>query len=191
MAERTADCAHCGTTFTTTHSHKKHCTRKCGKQSAYTYTKRRYVVQCRWCASQFEASNKTRKTCSLKCNQRLQDAARREQNIARVKAWQHANPERFTRRMAEARSRRRALIANAPTKRITDRDLRRMKQRQRDRCAYCHEVKPLTLEHVVPLVRGGSHALGNLCWVCRSCNCSKGRKLLVEWLSYRRKSLAA
>lgn len=185
MADRTLDCARCGATFTTTHSHQKHCTRKCGKRAAYHYTPRRYTGTCRWCSATFQSSTKAQRACSTSCNERWQAVARREQNLARVQAWQDANPERFARRMAEARARRRALIASAPTRVVTDRDLRRMRERQQGCCAYCSESKPLTLEHIVPLVRGGAHAVGNLCWVCKSCNCSKGRKLLAEWRAYR------
>lgn len=38
----------------------------------------------------------------------------------------------------------------------------------------------LTLDHVIPLVRGGSHTMDNLRVACRSCNSKKGTKLLEE-----------
>ncbi|HEX8510460.1 MAG TPA: HNH endonuclease [Propionibacteriaceae bacterium] len=48
-------------------------------------------------------------------------------------------------------------------------------------CAYCGECRPLTMDHVVPLARGGRHAIGNLAPACETCNKRKGSMLLVEW----------
>jgi hypothetical protein len=38
----------------------------------------------------------------------------------------------------------------------------------------------MTLDHVVPLARGGTHTPGNLRVACRSCNCRKRDRLLSE-----------
>lgn len=37
------------------------------------------------------------------------------------------------------------------------------------------------LDHKTPLVRGGSNGSGNLQWLCRTCNLSKGRLTNEEW----------
>jgi 5-methylcytosine-specific restriction endonuclease McrA len=47
-------------------------------------------------------------------------------------------------------------------------------------CAYCMNAAT-TVDHVVPLFRGGTNFEGNLAPACRQCNASKGRWLLVEW----------
>lgn len=50
------------------------------------------------------------------------------------------------------------------------------------RCAYCGRSDvSLTVEHVVPLSRGGDHDPGNIVPACATCNKSKGSKLLSEW----------
>ncbi len=42
-------------------------------------------------------------------------------------------------------------------------------------CAYCRQrVDRLEQDHIVPLVRGGLHAAGNIVPACRSCNATKG-----------------
>ena len=47
--------------------------------------------------------------------------------------------------------------------------------RDRQRCQYCgRERTDLTLDHVVPRHRGGSHAWENLVAACRPCNHRKG-----------------
>lgn len=53
------------------------------------------------------------------------------------------------------------------------------------RCTYCADGAPTTVDHVVPLIRGGTNWEGNLAPACRSCNSSKGTQLLVEWRSVR------
>lgn len=49
-------------------------------------------------------------------------------------------------------------------------------------CAYCGEkFNRLEQDHVIPLTRGGTHESKNIVPACRSCNASKGTKLLIEW----------
>lgn len=54
-------------------------------------------------------------------------------------------------------------------------------------CAYCDRkgVK-LTLDHVVPLSRGGRHCIANIVPACESCNQKKGSLTVVEWKNYSR-----
>jgi len=57
----------------------------------------------------------------------------------------------------------------------------------RGRCHYCQaEVPPaeLTLDHVVPLVRGGRSSKGNCVPACKECNSRKQSLLPVEWEDY-------
>ena len=47
------------------------------------------------------------------------------------------------------------------------------------RCAYCgRRMERLTIDHVVPISRGGWHFSGNIVPSCRSCNPRKGNRLL-------------
>lgn len=64
---------------------------------------------------------------------------------------------------------------------FSGKDWTRLKNRHNNRCAYCGESKPLERDHVVPLSRGGRHALANILPACRQCNQSKKDKFLVEW----------
>lgn len=57
-------------------------------------------------------------------------------------------------------------------------------------CVYCMElgveVPATSIDHVVPVARGGTDALNNLRPVCGTCNSSKGAKLLEEWPKHLR-----
>lgn len=52
-------------------------------------------------------------------------------------------------------------------------------------CAYC-QAPATTLDHVVPISRGGAHSKSNLVPACKSCNSSKHTKPLLVWLATRR-----
>jgi len=52
-------------------------------------------------------------------------------------------------------------------------------------CAYCQE-SATTLDHVVPISKGGAHSKANLVPACKSCNSSKHDKTLIVWLTTRR-----
>ena len=47
-------------------------------------------------------------------------------------------------------------------------------------CAYCGQPAD-TLDHILPLVRGGTNYEGNLVPACRSCNSSKSARTIIEW----------
>jgi len=57
----------------------------------------------------------------------------------------------------------------------------------RERCGYCGRPTPareLTMDHRVPLVRGGRSVRSNLVPACRRCNAAKKYLLPVEWSGY-------
>lgn len=60
-------------------------------------------------------------------------------------------------------------------------------RKQGKRCAYC-PGPPETLDHVIPLQRGGTNYEGNLVPCCRRCNGSKTDRLIVEWFNGRPRS---
>jgi 5-methylcytosine-specific restriction endonuclease McrA len=55
------------------------------------------------------------------------------------------------------------------------------------RCHYCQRevgAKALTLDHVVPLVRGGRSIRANMVAACKECNNKKRSLLAWEWQAY-------
>lgn len=54
-------------------------------------------------------------------------------------------------------------------------------------CYYCHQkfpYKQLTMDHLVPLARGGRSTKDNLVPACKDCNNKKKNMLAVEWDEY-------
>ena len=56
-----------------------------------------------------------------------------------------------------------------------------------DRCIYCGTMPPPKLhgDHLIPRYRGGPESGDNLVWACRSCNCSKNARDLLEWYEWK------
>lgn len=92
---------------------------------------------------------------------------------------------------------RRARLAGVETdKGVTVAELRR---RLGDQCCYCavlmtfervvsgQRISPnkATLEHVMPISRGGTHTFGNTALACHGCNVSKNAKTVAEWEAWK------
>lgn len=50
-------------------------------------------------------------------------------------------------------------------------------ERDENRCAFCLTEDDLTIDHILPLGRGGTNDLDNLQVLCRACNTWKGDRL--------------
>lgn len=50
-------------------------------------------------------------------------------------------------------------------------------------CNYCGSEDNLTLDHIFPQKFGGLDDADNLIFACRTCNSSKGKKDLMEWMN--------
>ncbi len=74
------------------------------------------------------------------------------------------------------------------------RKTKRMKARKqtKGRCWYCSKhvgKNEATLDHVIPLARGGGFERSNLVFACQSCNTEKGDKSLEQYRTFKRIAL--
>jgi 5-methylcytosine-specific restriction protein A len=54
-------------------------------------------------------------------------------------------------------------------------------------CYYCEKTFPakeLTMDHIVPMSKGGKSTKGNVVPCCKECNTKKKSNLLMDWESY-------
>jgi 5-methylcytosine-specific restriction endonuclease McrA len=64
------------------------------------------------------------------------------------------------------------------------------RKRSSGRCHFCGRKFPpkeLTMDHIVPIVRGGKSTRGNVVPACKECNSKKKYMLPLEWDEYLRK----
>lgn len=57
---------------------------------------------------------------------------------------------------------------------------------EQPRCAYCRTPlsrRSATLDHVLPLSRGGTDSDDNSLLCCSACNLSKGNRTIIEWIA--------
>lgn len=97
-------------------------------------------------------------------------------------AWAKANPEAARLRNAARRARKK----NAPGSHTKQEWLDRLAEFNYH-CAYCllpfSDERPPTQDHMIPLVRGGTHNISNIIPACLSCNSQKRTSTPVEFLT--------
>ena len=119
---------------------------------------------------------------SLKAQRHDDYLKHRKEYAARSKAWAKAHPARRKDSVRRNSSKRRAQKIVTTVEDISKQSVSNLFESVNGRCVYCGAKADLTLDHVVPLSRGGTHTLENLVGACFSCNSSKGNKLIEEWL---------
>lgn len=139
---------------------------------------------CENCGKRIDPSRqRTARFCNRKCleTHRTKNVDRSEylnatkqRRLAYQRNWRKNNPARTSSHKAKRR-------ANELVGKFTESDWKRLVNYYRGRCAYCGNESVLTVDHVVPLSRGGTNYIGNLLPACQSCNSSKHNLFLVEW----------
>lgn len=93
--------------------------------------------------------------------------------------WKIKNPGKEKARVASVRNRRRARERSCEGK-LTSAEWQQILKDSEGKCSYCPNPGS-SMDHVVPLSRGGAHSKENIVVACLSCNSLKGNKLLSEW----------
>ena len=101
---------------------------------------------------------------------RTKRAAKRLTTLLRERAYIKAHPGYTT----VKNNRRRARLLDAPVNDLTPAQWEDIKNTFNHRCAYCkRKMKRLTMDHITPLIKGGSHTMQNVVPACKSCNSKK------------------
>lgn len=172
-------CLCCGEVFMASKGNAKWCSQRCSNwrrknagapppaaPSKGDERRRAPIVgECLGCGEDFTTSTRWQKYCTDRCRHRANRSASRDQYRKR-------------------NHRRRALIRGG---KVTDSatfaaSWKRLLRRMDNSCAYCGSgTEPLTVDHVVPLSRGGHDSIGNTLPACLSCNSSKRAMTIMEW----------
>ena len=115
-------------------------------------------------------------------------ANKREAENKRLAAIK-ADPARYAKYLERNRlqlQRRRARLKDCSSPGLKVSEWREICARHADEsgevlCAYCRRACKPTIDHVVPLARGGRDEPSNVVPACKPCNSSKNDRLLSEW----------
>jgi 5-methylcytosine-specific restriction endonuclease McrA len=88
-----------------------------------------------------------------------------EKERAQARAYYRADPAKYK---LYARLRKNRLRANGGT--LTRAEWLALCDKYDGRCLACGEKKPLTIDHVIPVSKGGRHSIENVQPLCRVCN---------------------
>jgi len=176
-------CVICGKHFTSRHINTKTCSDVCrvakANKDAYNKSKadketNQEEIKCKECGKIFKPKygNKKRIFCSRSCSQRYTNKHKDKTTVA-YKAGR-----------ARQRRNRRARLLNAFVETVR---IEVLFDRDRGRCQLCGKklndkrVVPhpmaVTLDHIIPLSKGGEHSYRNTQLACYSCNTKKGNRV--------------
>ena len=163
------ECEYCGSLFTTKTGHKKYCSLTCRKVAEEQRRLRKErankksVYQCKICGEWFkpEYGNKRRAFCSLECKSRAE------------RQWLKATRKK---RKAKTKS---VAVHNITVEKLMERDKRV--------CGICGQKvdgrrksphpDSATIDHILPISRGGWHEWSNVQLAHRKCNEDKSNKM--------------
>ncbi len=139
------------------------------EENTYVYKGNR---QCRTCRKQRVMESWERHKDKRLSERRDYYTRNRERLIAMSLQWAKDNPERAALTSRLKKQRRRAAGA------LTADEWRRIQTQYGNRCLACGSDGPLTIDHVVPVSKGGANTAANVQPLCGPCNSAKATKTI-------------
>lgn len=159
-------CKNCGTTYKTNYSLKVYCSDECSYRYRYESIVREKELhhhKCKECGKHFSDTRKKREFCSYKCGRKY--GHRKKDTVRRLRIKRNGKVD-----------------WNISVERLVKRD--------KGICYLCNEqvntnVDPNddyypSIEHVIPVSKGGTHTWNNVRLAHRICNTEKGTNILEK-----------
>jgi 5-methylcytosine-specific restriction endonuclease McrA len=139
------------------------------EENTYVYKGNR---QCKTCRKQRVMESWARHGERYAASHREWYQQNRDKAIAATKRWSEANPERVALTSRLKKQRRRAAGV------LTAAEWRLILALHGHRCLSCGSDGPLTIDHVIPVSKGGPNTAANVQPLCGPCNSSKATKTI-------------
>lgn len=152
----------------------------------WQYVKRIYTKICPLCEVSFECKKADRIYCDP-CRQVRLNTLKRARRAMNPEKYRHKDKIYYQRTHAQS-----VQVANRRAskrgKSLLNLDIiKAIFQLDNYTCQYCYKRGGnLTIDHVQPLCKNGANDESNLVTACRTCNVSKNRKSLLEFLLFQR-----
>lgn len=136
---------------------------------------------CRFCSNEYKKKWRKENSDSVKKYNNNFRKNNKKYYANKQKQWRKRNPEKV--RAMDFNRRARELKAIGI---VTVKVIKELYFEQSGLCAYCgiRVFDDYHVDHMVPLVNGGSNLKENLCISCPDCNLSKNSKTMNEWIEY-------
>lgn len=102
----------------------------------------------------------------------------REANVEKIKAIQRTHRLNNLEKFAEKQHIRRAKMRLNGVYQVSAKELVKLYSSP---CIACGTTEQVTIDHIIPIARGGRHSIGNLQPLCLTCNSSKNARTMAEW----------
>lgn len=111
----------------------------------------------------------------------------KQEKLKRDKRYYKTEKGRLLRRCRSQRRRARRAEATVEGGGVTPEEFSRIVKNQGGKCNMCVKrfckSRPATLDHIIPLSKGGLHTSANIQALCKSCNSSKNAKILKGYIT--------
>lgn len=133
----------------------------------------------KWTGYCIDCGVETKYTRCKKCSDKKDYQKHKEKRLKSAMLYRKNNPEKVRALMKIVHGKRRALYKEGS---LTTKEWKNILLSQDNRCAYCRKkIDKLTIDHIVPLSRGGTHSKENVCGACLTCNLRKSARTPKEW----------
>jgi len=99
-------------------------------------------------------------------------------NVEKIKAFQEKYRLNHLPKMAEKQHKRRTKMRLNGVYKVSEKELIKLYSSP---CIACGTTERVTIDHIIPIARGGTHSVGNLQSLCLKCNSSKNHRTMSEW----------
>ena len=162
---------------------QKFCSLKCKSTNYYKKYYKHFIWQkereCLFCGKSFIPIRINQVNCSIRCRGKKWKKKNWNKILKQQSEWfkkdRKKNPEKYRMFVKNRKHFKRQTSCSGKTfsKDFTLQNWIDIKNKFNNRCVICKEEKKLTIDHIMPLSKGGRHCIKNIQPLCHSCNSRK------------------